>query len=567
MAVWKAYRITEILNDIEDGKYVLPVIQRRLVWEEDKMIQLFDTLLKGDSFGGIMVIQEEKGKSPLFNFRPFTKDGSRIDSREIKTLNQTQYFVIDGQQRLQSFYIGLKGTLNGKVLYFDLFSNYKKQFEFCFEVDSKKLAIQPKDTSERTISEHNWHLVETLLTRLKDTNDEDEVAAEIIEDQSITDEYHKEHIKRNVKAFYKNVVTSEAIGISKVSLNKELDNKGNKQRIVELFRRLNDGGTRLSAFDLVASILKGFNWKMEEFLESTLEDYKDLGLTQDNLIKLIFLLRDNPVKEMTDIEEDDATFAIDNHERITSVLVATRKFLIESGLHNYYKDGNRSFIPLYFIAYHLYHKSIDNAALQNYFNNHDASNTDFPLMKKWMYYSLLNGVFRSRGAGWIAYSTGVKKILNVIKSHKGQVFPLQVLFSVYYNHGITFTEDIEVSKIESFESQFLYYLMYDRRQVIRIQDTDHIMPKNILEGKYEWNEINSIANFQLIDYGTNRGEKNGKPFQEWIQNFVQDKANYITKHLIPVDESTWKESQFEIFSKERANLIFEKIEKYVIKNN
>jgi uncharacterized protein with ParB-like and HNH nuclease domain len=124
MAIWKTYRVSDIISDISDEKFVLPVIQRPLVWEEEKMELLFDTLLKGDSFGGIMVIEEEKDSVPLFNFRPFTKDGEVIPSRQIAKLTQLQNFVIDGQQRLQSFYIGLKGSINGKVLYFDLFSDF-----------------------------------------------------------------------------------------------------------------------------------------------------------------------------------------------------------------------------------------------------------------------------------------------------------------------------------------------------------------------------------------------------------------------------------------------------------
>jgi len=66
MANWESYRISDIIADIDEKKFVLPVIQRRLVWEEEKMELLFDTLLKGDSFGGIMVIKEEKGRrTPL----------------------------------------------------------------------------------------------------------------------------------------------------------------------------------------------------------------------------------------------------------------------------------------------------------------------------------------------------------------------------------------------------------------------------------------------------------------------------------------------------------------------
>jgi uncharacterized protein with ParB-like and HNH nuclease domain len=58
VANWETKRIWDAVIDIEDEKFVLPVIQRSLVWTEEKMELLFDTLLKGDSFGGIMVIEE-----------------------------------------------------------------------------------------------------------------------------------------------------------------------------------------------------------------------------------------------------------------------------------------------------------------------------------------------------------------------------------------------------------------------------------------------------------------------------------------------------------------------------
>jgi uncharacterized protein with ParB-like and HNH nuclease domain len=106
MAIWKSYRIVEVIADIEDEKFVLPVIQRRLVWDEEKMQLLFDTLLKGDSFGGIMVIEEEKDSKPLFNYRPFTKDGSVISSRQIERLPQLQSFVIDGNRGCSHFTSG-----------------------------------------------------------------------------------------------------------------------------------------------------------------------------------------------------------------------------------------------------------------------------------------------------------------------------------------------------------------------------------------------------------------------------------------------------------------------------
>lgn len=564
MAIWKAYRVSDAITEVEDERFVLPVIQRRLVWDEEKMELLFDTLLKGDSFGGIMVIEEEKGTKPLFNYRPFTKDGGIIASREIKELTQQQLFVIDGQQRIQSFYIGLKGSINGKVMYFDLFSDFNAEFEFKFENSEDKLPKQSKDNSERPIPEHYWYLVSSLLKRLKDTNDEDQVADEIIDSQKIDDSTKEKHIRKNVKAFYKNVITAETLGISKVSINKSFDEVSNKQRIVELFRRLNDGGTKLSSFDLVASILKGFSWEMEGFLEKMLDEYEDIGLSQDNLIKLIFLLQDDHKKEMASIEAKDAEFAITNKDRIASTLKSLKDFLIHAKLYDYYRDGNRSFIPLFFIAYHLFHKDMDAKPLSVFFDNFDSGNSDYPLMYEWVYHSLLNGVFRSRGAGWVAYKTGVRKLLVEIKKHKNKIFPKNELFNVYIEHPVVFSESYEVSNLDNLDRSFLYYLMYDRNQTIRLQDVDHIMPKSILGNiNYGWDEINSVKNFQLIDYGTNRGAKNGKPFKEWMDNDVANKPAFVKRHLIPANESLWDESMFQDFIKERADLILDKVSKYL----
>jgi len=565
MAIWKTYRISDIITEIADEKFVLPVIQRPLVWTEEKMELLFDTLLKGDSFGGVMVIEEERDTKPLFNYRPFTKDGDLIPSRQVESLTQLQNFVIDGQQRLQSFYIGLKGSFNGKVMYFDLYSDFNSEFEFKFENDTQKLAKQSKDNAERAIPEHNWYLASGLLKRLKDTNDEDQVASEILTAQNITDDSKKIHITKNVKAFYKNVITAETLGISKVVINKSFNETANRQRIVELFRRLNDGGTKLSSFDLVASILKGFAWEMEGFLRETLESYEEIGLSQDNLIKLIFILQDNHKKEMASIDGGDASFAINNRERIKCTLKSLKDFLVHSKIYDYYKDGSRSFIPLFFIAYHLFHKQIGNNELSAYFDNYDAGNTEFPKMKKWLFHSLVNGVFRSKGAGWIPYKTGIRKMLEEIKTHKNNNFPITELFQVYTDHPITFTTLYDTNNLDQLDTSFVYYLMYDQAKTIRANDIDHIMPKSILESfGYDWAKINSIKNFQLIDYGTNRGEKNGKAFSVWINNpaFVTDKPAFIKLHLIPSDETIWGEDKFEEFIEERAKLILAKLSKY-----
>ena len=84
----------EIAGRISNGKIVLPVIQRRLVWEDDKMESLFDSLFKQSSFGSMICIEEESGLELLFAHRLFTRDGNNTSSVEAETMEETLLFVI-----------------------------------------------------------------------------------------------------------------------------------------------------------------------------------------------------------------------------------------------------------------------------------------------------------------------------------------------------------------------------------------------------------------------------------------------------------------------------------------
>ena len=565
MANWESKTVSDVITKISDNYYVLPVIQRRLVWDEEKMALLFDTLLKRNSFGGIMVLEEEKGIKPLFAFRSFTKDGSNLKSTNFNSpLAHEQYFVIDGQQRLQSFYIGLTGNYNGKDLFFNLNSDVNKlDFDFQFSNDISKLPKTQKNGDDQLI-ENIWYPVSQLYERAKLIRNRRQLTTEIINSLQVTDK-NKDSVDANIEFFYEAVFNNPTIGISKVIVNKSFDDIENKQRIVELFRRLNDGGTKLSSFELVASILKGYSWEMESFLDEMISSYHEIGIGQDELVKLIFILQDDHKKEMVNINADDAQFAINNKERIKATLEALVKFLHSAKLYNYYKEGNRSAIPLYFIAYYIYHQKIDDTELPNLFDRFDIKSDSFNKIYRWIYISLLNGVFKSKGAGWIPYKTGIRKILEEIKKHKNKDFPEQEIFNIYKQHPLHFfEEEIRNEHLNRLESSIVYYIIYDCGRTVRQQDVDHIHPKSILESKnISWEKINSIANFQLLDSRTNRGEKNAKELKEWLNNkeYVEDKYAYLSRHSIPAESHLWESDNFDDFLERRESLLVEKIKK------
>ena len=547
MATWKPLKIHEIIGNIESQTYVLPVIQRRLVWDEEKMALLFDTVLKGYSFGAIMAVKEEANTDALFATREFTKEGSIIPSREeTGKLCRDRYLIIDGQQRLESFYIGLKGSINGHRLFFELDGDGGFQF------GENGSAL----TDDGDSSTHLWVSVVDLYEKLKETRSPFDVGNFFCKriDGELSDDVRR-NIHANVAAFYEQFLCNDVVGFSYVELPSK-DSKQNKKMIVELFRRLNDGGTRLSSFDLVASILKGVDCKMEAFLEGTVAKYSEMGVTQDNLIKLIFILEDQPLKDMEEVEDEDAKFAVREHARITAVLDAIKDFLQMASLDSYYKYHRPSFIPIYIIADYLFRLNEDNEKVRQHFSRGDTTSRDYVLIRNWIFNSFLNEVFKSKGSGWIPYKTGIRKLHKCIENNVGGNFPEQALYEVYMTHPLPkFSLEYTVERLPSLSMSFIFHLLYKECLSVRRNDVDHIMPRSILKDKgYDSAMINSICNFQLMDYSTNRGTKNGTPLSEWIETMGdKEKKNYIDTHAIPADKNLWNEDRFIDFYKERGN--------------
>lgn len=557
MAKWEPRTVKEVVVGIETDEFVLPVIQRRLVWTEEKMELLFDSLLKGNSYGGIMVLREDPGMEPLFAYRRFSREGEEQSAALYNSLSRVTYLVIDGQQRLQSFYMGLKGSRNGKRLYFNLFSR-PDDFEFRFGIGPAELPdSEPNDDGE--VQPKKWILVPDLFDRLQLVHKARRVADELIRMQNIDHEVQRNLVRSNVQDFSDAVMSADSVGISMVMVDRTRAEE-EKLRIVELFRRLNDGGTRLSSYDLVASVFKGYDHRMEQFFVDA-RQFEDIYFLQDELIKYIFLLQDNHRKDVTQVTREDANFAIENKERIFKSLEATRTFLQKAGFYSYYNSSGRSTIPLYFIAYHLYYQSDATIDLPRRFENFDTGNEDFVRIKRWIALSLLNGVF-SRGSGWIPTRTGVRKILLVMQRSKSQLFPVNRLFDMYRAHPLRFSEDLTVERLKNWNRALVYYLMYDQEQD-STRDEDHIHPRYLLNETYEPEQINSIANFQLLDPGTNRNDKRAKPLAVWIEKGVVNRPAYMQRHLIPNDPELWEAANFPSFLDARAQLILKKVESCV----
>lgn len=170
--------IKDTLENIAQSRFVLPAIQRELVWaqEPERMTRLFDSILRGYPIGTFLFWKVTPEQSKAFHFYEFMlhwherkhRHNDRLHLGEPRELTA----ILDGQQRLSTLNIGLYGSLANKLprkrvdsldayppkrLYVDL--RYEPtedddlQYGFDFLTDE-----QAKDTGG-----HHWYRVGDIL--------------------------------------------------------------------------------------------------------------------------------------------------------------------------------------------------------------------------------------------------------------------------------------------------------------------------------------------------------------------------------------------------------------------
>lgn len=120
--------------------------------------------------------------------------------------------------------------------------------------------------------------------------------------------------------------------------------------------------------------------------------------------------------------------------------------------------------------------------------------------------------------------------------------------------------------MDRLDRDFTFFVMYDCQRQISSKDIDHIQPRSRLEKRDVTPEkINSIANFQLLDPGTNRGPKNDALFDEWFNGSSEDRVNvsdkrgFLDRHLIPSEPGKHKIESFDELLATRAERIARKL--------
>ena len=253
-------KIVNFLNNPEeDGGFWLPNIQRPFVWSEEQICRLFDSILREYPISTLLVWKTTSDIRRR-RFIDTWHDGVKLSDFYVPQDRSKKCLVLDGQQRLQSLFIGLKGSFEKRELCFDILSGETTapdDVKFTFKF------IEPAAIAFPWVK-----FKDLIFTTAKQSETRAQLRASAgheLKDKELSKlEDHIELVDRTFK-------------IDEALTYQELDSIDNprlytEDDVVEVFIRANAGGTKLGKSDLLFSLLSA-SWdvadeRMEDLLES-----------------------------------------------------------------------------------------------------------------------------------------------------------------------------------------------------------------------------------------------------------------------------------------------------------
>ncbi|WP_438040180.1 GmrSD restriction endonuclease domain-containing protein [Sorangium sp. So ce128] len=282
----QTFAIMALLNQIRtDHQLVLPDIQRDFVWKADQIRLLMDSIMRGYPFGSLLLWQTRHLEVAYREFVTDYQTGQTFVPRN-KPAGTALRMVLDGQQRLQSLYLAVHGSYDGRRLYFNVTSGPGSETKdetgeslgaaYRFEFWKDDDANRPK------------RLVRVCDIVSWPPQQQSRNIKAVIQDIGLADT-EADRAEENMKLLRQIMHESGLVPAEVVDEDapdaasaKSIDD------ILEIFVRVNSGGTRLTRSDLMFSLLKS---RWSDARMSFDEVLRDLGTKGHTAIDKDFIIR------------------------------------------------------------------------------------------------------------------------------------------------------------------------------------------------------------------------------------------------------------------------------------
>lgn len=365
------FRDVSIKNVIEElnQSYFLPDIQREYVWlrkeKEKKIEQLFDSILRGYPIGSFLfwklkksdieTNKDAKEDSEKLNFQLYkfieNYDERKVHNEKvnIEQINSDDLsIVLDGQQRLSSLYIGLKGTRTLK--------KPKARWENPNAFEEKRLFINLRYQPSEENPDDNFEFEFLHIRQMPRSNETNFwfKVGNILEIGSIVS-YARENNLSDSEAEILEKLKDAFCTKSLISYFEETEK--NLDKVLKIFIRVNSGATQLSYSDLLMSILTAnFSTDIRDLMNKFVDSLIDQGfgiMGRDQVLKTCLLLTDcNHIFQLKNFSKSNINKIETNWEKITNTIYSAIKLLKEFG----YTSRLSSAYILSAIAYYMFNK-------------------------------------------------------------------------------------------------------------------------------------------------------------------------------------------------------------------
>jgi len=568
--------IGAVIDDV-NRRYFLPAIQRPYVWSSDQVVALFDSLLKGYPISSFMFWAiDEQTKREVRSYRFLENYRPDAHNEPVSLEGRDAVLVLDGQQRMTSLLIGLRGTFAEKKPRLrksnpdawaarTLHLNLLKDPEDIEDDDELGVTygLSFREHTPRNNHRQYWFKVGSILAHREEGALDGLIQRMRRELHHGVSPYEAELAERNLRRLHDVVWRDDVINFY-TEMDQSVD------RVLDIFVRANDGGVKLSKADLLMSMITS-KWSNGRAREDILGFVDDINtrLHAPNRITKDWVLKAALVTGEFDVVYNVANFTSDAIRQIESNWLGIKqaiekafRFVNRMGLSADNLGSLNAVLP---IVYYMYRQPDFTFRGTAEFEQINAE-----AMQRWLLNSLFVGTFVGHSDQTIALARQV--IRDTLKTSRN--FPIEELFAAMARGGRLSRLDAQAID-ELLEMDYkgkrtfvALSLLYPDLDWSEAHHVDHIIPqadaaRSILRGRnlseHHIEEIiaasNRIGNLQLLPAGENI-EKSALPFRSWITGRNSD---YRQRHLIPDGPHLWDVTALPEFVRAREKLLRERL--------
>ena len=548
--------IYEALQNIRDGKYVMPAFQRQFVWGMEQIEKLWDSILLDYPIATFLFWHVDDSNviwdTYFCNFLSEVIFDSRKQADSVNyeltsiDVKNTDTAVLDGQQRLTSLFLSLFGEAFIRPNYARKKSWDRLVTKLLIELNKNKSSVEEEEYNSKKFdikfSEKVGRLSPTQfeIKNILDMKFQDDFRREKAIEDAITNipADSKEYARNILKKLYDKIFVEKLVRYTEITDMKQDD-------ALEMFVRFNSGGKPLRKSEITMSILEAY-WPSAktEFGKILVDSYDGFGT--DFIIRSALMLYGDVVK--SNINKQIAENLKNDWNGFKKSLKNLEKMLKEMKIDvSRFSSSWNVLLP---IIYYIYYNPEHNKNI--------------------------NGVraYLLRAIFFTYFQSGTTGKLQQMKSNINS-FDYEITVEMLHQMNDLRVTDGKIEDVLNSEKgsrvagEVLYYLNLDWTHGIFKYEQDHLHPDDKFSGSKpisvsvgdwkRWHGMrNRLPNLHLLE-GRSNGSKNAMRLVDYYNDMNDEqKAQFCKQAMIPKDISLEIEN-FEEFYEERKSILMERI--------